>query len=136
MLLGGIDLWGDSIDFPASGLYVLEVPVCTCSLTGSDAVSKRDEAKWFMKQDLLFLGFLEKRLRIPQNIWGVVVGKEAVGAHTLAHTCIIARATVIISRKCGCVRSAASSTGFLYSVPPFLPLPRTLHKPQHTHSWK
>lgn len=72
----------------------------------------------------------------PPKHLGSGGGKGGVGAHTLAHTCIIARATVIISRKCGCVRSAASSTGFLYSVPPFLPLPRTLHKPQHTHSWK
>lgn len=135
MPLDGIELWGHSIDFHASGLYVLEFLVYTCSLTGSDAVSKRDEAKWFVKQDLLFLGCLEKSLRVPQNIWGVVVGKGAVGSHTLAHMCIIVRATVIISRKCGCVPSAASSNiGFLYLVPPSPQLPRTLHKPQHTHT--
>ena len=54
------------------------------SLTGNDAELRREKEKWFSKQDLLFLSFLEKSLGLPRMI-GVGGGERGQVWLMLSH---------------------------------------------------
>ena len=100
------------------------------SLTGNDAELRREKEKWFSKQDLLFLSFLEKSLGLPRMI-GVGVGSgDRCGS--CSHTCV-PRAAVTIVRSGG-VHSPLSWLPMLAASLSSTAAPTTLM--QHTHGWE